>query len=209
MNNSLEGLIEEHTSLAHEMWWIIGIATGLVALLTARISISVMGFLVTARGGPALNDVILDRVVRGDVVWLHLLAIVLLSSLCILLLVLYPRAAPFLLWSCALVFFLRALCLPLTEFGMYADAVRIKGSSLTFGGDLFFSGHVAITSVLLYVLWNNVVVRCALFLLLAAIIAILIKGHLHYSIDIVAAPFFAYGACNMVRVMFPKFADFS
>ncbi len=208
MNNSFQELVEEHTALSREMWWIIGIATGLVALLAARISISVMGFLVTARGGPALNDLILDRVMRGDVLWLHLLAIVLLSSICILLLVLYPRSAPFLLWSCALVFFFRALCLPLTEFGMYADAVKIKGSSLTFGGDLFFSGHVAIASVLVYVLWKNVAARIALLLLLVAIIAILIKGHLHYSIDIIAAPFFAYGACNIIRVSFPKFADF-
>ena len=64
--------------------------------------------------------------------------------------------------------------------------------------DLFFSGHTA-TLVLCYLLTVNQTLKKA-FLIFAILTPIcLLIQHVHYSIDVVAAPFFAYGSYWLVK----------
>lgn len=202
MNTYIERLSREHASLAYEQWWVIGFGLGLAALVCARLLNAFMGMHVTTRGGPALNDIFLDAVTRIDVVWLHLFLSSVMYTLVIGVFVFLPRRAPFLLWTLVTIVLLRVCALPLTELGMYVDAVRID-SDYTFGGDLFFSGHVAIATAISYFYWDIRFMRVLTVGLLMLTIGTLIVGHLHYSIDIFTGLFVGYGATALVRNMLP------
>lgn len=65
--------------------------------------------------------------------------------------------------------------------------------------DLFFSGHVSAIALFYFLSDNKIVKR--LFLTLGIFIASLILlQHVHYLIDIVAAPFFAFFAVGIVKL---------
>ena len=80
------------------------------------------------------------------------------------------------------------------------DPVTIIFMSNTNGGyivkDLFFSGHVSAISLFYFVSNNVYIKRFLLFLAISVAILILIQ-HVHYTIDVVAAPFFAYLAYTL------------
>lgn len=65
--------------------------------------------------------------------------------------------------------------------------------------DLFFSGHISAIALFYFVAENKVIKR--IFLSLAIVIASLILlQHVHYLIDIVAAPFFSFLALKTVKI---------
>jgi membrane-associated phospholipid phosphatase len=206
MRAYFELLSAEHAAVAREQWWVVGFGLGLAALVCVRLLNAFMGMYVTTRGGPALNDIFLDAVTRVDVVWLHLFLSSVMYTLVIGIFVFFPRRAPFLLWTLVTVILLRVCALPLTELGMYVDAVRID-SEYTFGGDLFFSGHVAIATTLVYFYWDTPLLRALTLGMLTVTIGTLILGHLHYSIDIFTGLFVGYGAAALVRNMLPMIVE--
>lgn len=75
------------------------------------------------------------------------------------------------------------------------DPVTIFFMSKPDGGyivkDMFFSGHVS-TIVLFYFVSNNMIVKRLLLFLGILVSAMLLIQHVHYTIDIAAAPFFAF-----------------
>ena len=63
--------------------------------------------------------------------------------------------------------------------------------------DLFFSGHTATMSILYFTSIRpriRLLFLCSIFLVAACVLL----QHVHYSIDVVAAPFFAYGSFRIV-----------
>jgi len=85
--------------------------------------------------------------------------------------------------------------------------VEILGTGRVLTKDLFFSGHTA-TMVLLALTAPQRRLRVA-FLVLAACVAVLVLWqHVHYSIDVFVAPFFAYAAYRIVVLAHPS-ADLS
>ena len=75
--------------------------------------------------------------------------------------------------------------------------VEFFGGGKTLTRDLFFSGHTS-TTFLLFLLvpgkWLRVAYACATLLVGLCVVI----QHVHYTVDVVAAPFFAYGACSLV-----------
>jgi hypothetical protein len=58
--------------------------------------------------------------------------------------------------------------------------------------DLFFSGHTATTTILFLIVENKVVKRALAFLIPIIGVLVLLQ-HLHYTIDVLVAPFVAFG----------------
>jgi hypothetical protein len=75
------------------------------------------------------------------------------------------------------------------------DPVTILFMSKPDGGyivkDLFFSGHVS-TIMLFFFASNNKIIKRILLMLAITISILLLIQHVHYTIDIVAAPFFSF-----------------
>ncbi len=83
--------------------------------------------------------------------------------------------------------------------------VQFFGTGQTLTKDLFFSGHTA-TLFLLFLTAEKEKLKY-LFLFFTVIVgAAVLLQHVHYSIDVFAAPFFTYAAYRTVKLLRKKFA---
>lgn len=84
---------------------------------------------------------------------------------------------------------------PITAFFLNSVNVVTK--------DLFFSGHISAMCVYIYFAQNNFWKRYLMFItpILAAMI---LWQHVHYTLDIIAAPFFTYLSCKLIEKLHEK-----
>ena len=122
-----------------------------------------------------------------------------------------PRYILFSLKSLALLIAIRALFVSLTHVGIYPGNVDpgfgfFDGiySYLNFQTGFFFSGHTALPFLMALIFWDRMRVR-VVFMSLSFVFAVaVLLAHIHYSIDVLAAPFMAYGIFNIARRLFPQ-----
>jgi hypothetical protein len=77
---------------------------------------------------------------------------------------------------------------PIIELFFYSDRVIVK--------DLFFSGHVSML-VILAIVMKNVAIKYFLYATALVVAALLLIQHVHYTMDVVAAPVFSWISVNM------------
>jgi membrane-associated phospholipid phosphatase len=86
---------------------------------------------------------------------------------------------------------------PVTLLPLNDPFVQLFGQGNILEKDLFFSGHTA-TLFLLFLLMEKRILKVA-FLIFTLVVGIsVILQHVHYSIDVFAAPFFAYTSYRIV-----------
>jgi membrane-associated phospholipid phosphatase len=110
----------------------------------------------------------------------------------------------------ALFIVIRSIFVSLTHLGPFSQHVVIDPTKminlLGIGttADLFFSGHTGIPFLLALIYWKNVYLRW-IFLATSAIFAVsVLLGHLHYSIDVLAAFFITYTIFHMAQKFFEQ-----
>ncbi|MFA5942512.1 MAG: phosphatase PAP2-related protein [Candidatus Paceibacterota bacterium] len=120
-----------------------------------------------------------------------------------------PRYILFTLKSLALFIAIRALFMSLTHVGIHPGNIA-PGSGVfdsvysyfNFQTGLFFSGHTGMPFLMALIFWRTPRTR-NIFLLLSFIFAIaVLLAHIHYSIDVLAAPFIAYGIFKIAHYLF-------
>jgi hypothetical protein len=106
----------------------------------------------------------------------------------------------------------RAFFISLTHIGPYPTQMPPGPSNVgfwfyrmfTFQGNYFFSGHTGFPFLIALIFWNNTILR-RLFLILTFIFgASVLLAHVHYSIDVFAAPFIVYGVYVIAAKIFPQ-----
>jgi len=75
--------------------------------------------------------------------------------------------------------------------------VKYLGTGIQLNKDLFFSGHTATLFLLFLISENKILKRIFLICTIAVGLSVLIQ-HTHYTVDVIAAPFFAYGVYKIV-----------
>jgi hypothetical protein len=104
----------------------------------------------------------------------------------------------------ALSMFMLPLEAPLTMIPLADPFIEHFGDGQTLTKDLFFSGHTA-TSFLLFLTMKNKVLK-PLFLVICILMAsFVLLQHVHYTIDVIAAPFFSYGAYKISKFFEEKY----
>ena len=68
----------------------------------------------------------------------------------------------------------------------------------------FFSGHTALPFLMALVFWRRPPERVAFLVMSVTFAVAVLLAHIHYSIDVLAAPFMAYGIFEMARYFFPR-----
>ena len=122
-----------------------------------------------------------------------------------------PRRILFSLKALAIFNITRALFISLTHVGIYPgyiepsagifDSIYVYFNMHT---GFFFSGHTGLPFLLALIFWNKPVLR-KVFLLISLVFAIsVLLTHAHYSIDVLAAPFMAYGIFEITKYFFPR-----
>lgn len=128
------------------------------------------------------------------------------------LLIVHPRRLLFAMKAIALYIISRAFFFSLTHVGpyplAYSPGPHNHGYGLyhliTFQGNFFYSGHTAFPFLLALIFWDERYLRY-IFLFLSAFFGItVILAHVHYSIDVFAAPFIIYGMFAVTERLFPQ-----
>ena len=165
---------------------------------------------VEATSGPPLPDIILDSL---EPINLGLL-VVPLNRLCAAAIIMYPifirpTKAPFVLKAISLLLVIRAIAMSLTHLGLPVgripdEASMIHVEAINISKDLFFSGHVSFAFMGYLLLRKDKIVNYFLLTSTLVLSFAVLAMHLHYTIDVIAAFFFTYGAYMMAAYFFRK-----
>jgi hypothetical protein len=186
--------------------YVRSLIVSIILLISCLVVNFYAGTYATNRESSAVTDLVLSNVplmdvdqifVGGSVVfWIFVLGMLLLN----------PKKIPFTFKSIALFTIIRAGFLTLTHIGPFPTREALDPASIlnyfTFGGDLFFSGHVGLPFLLALVFWDNKLLR-TIFLVSTVVFAfVVLVGHYHYSIDVASAFFITYTIYHIARELF-------
>jgi hypothetical protein len=179
-------------------------------LLLVFLALSINKFFafIQARQGTPLNDPILNEITPYDMSVYIFVLIYLGLIIGLIYLIPFPMILLRVLQAYVMLVFIRVCTIfmfpfepsasiiplkdPLIDEFFYADNVITK--------DLFFSGHVATLFLLVLAVPNPVMKYLYIVVTLAVAILILIQ-HVHYSIDIIAAPVFAWICYRLTKML--------
>ncbi len=158
-----------------------------------------------------VGDLILDNIPVVDLNFIIIEAALIAIILSAIFVFSKPRYIIFALKLVAIFIIIRSLSISLTHVGIHPeniapglgffDSIYVY---LNFQTGLFFSGHTGLPFLMALMLWDNLRARY-LFLILSFIFGLsVLLAHVHYSIDVFAAPFMAYGIFEIARYLFRR-----
>lgn len=164
--------------------------------------------------GSVVTDILLDNLPVYDVSFMFFQGAFIFVLVLSAILAFEPKYIPFTLEASALFFVTRSFFMIMTHLAPpsvayynyvgYEEKVREVLFTATSGNDLFFSGHAGYPFLLGLVFWNVLPLRYFFFACSAAGSIAVILGHLHYSIDVFAAFFIAFGIFEAAKRFFKK-----
>jgi hypothetical protein len=183
--------------------------------LLALILVTLSNFLnfIERRNGVILNDPVLNLFDPVDLTWLTFGLIYVSLIAAIIFFSKKPQLLLLAFQSYILMIILRMIAMHLVSLNPPEKMIPLNDPLVEFFGtgqlltkDLFFSGHTA-TLFLLFLLADLKSLK--IFFLISTItlaISVLLQ-HVHYSIDVLAAPFFAYGSFKLIEKLRQKFSS--
>jgi len=183
-------------------------ALGLVFLGISLIANYVAGLYATRLASNAVTDFFLDILPVFDIDGFFIYGAIAMLICVLLLVARRPEYFPFVSKAVALFVLTRALFMAVTHLGIIPEGILLPSDNpirwITFGGDLFFSGHVGMPFLMALIFWREKTIRY-IFIAVSIIFGVVVLlGHFHYSIDVFAAYFITYGVADMAKVFFTK-----
>lgn len=160
----------------------------------------------------SVSDIILDHIPPIDLSFIFIYGYLIVIAI-IFLYPLFFKTKQFsrVVSQFSLLVLIRSFFISLTHLGMPAD--KILGNwprfydFMVFRNDLFFSGHTAVT-FLGYLLFRKDKFFGKFFLIATIVMAATaLLVHAHYSIDVFAALFIAYGSYKIGELVFKKIKE--
>lgn len=181
----------------------LNVCASLLLLKVSYETAKIAGIFATKNASNPVNDIVFLHVPYVDTSFIHGDISFFLYDCRSVLFILFIQYTPFGAKALAAIIFLRSIFINLTQLGIPEGVVPIN-SYITFGGDLFFSGHVANMVMLGLIFWNIAIMRY-FFMGMAFVFGVsAVLGHYHYTIDVLSAPFFAYGTFIICKKIFYK-----
>ena len=162
----------------------------------------------TAKAGVAVEDIILSNIPMFNVDDLFVYGTFIVMTISAAVIFCYPKRIPFALKALALFIVTRSLFTLMTHLGppeaAYATDLGETIVRSFFGADQFFSAHTGMPFLGALALWYADR-RAALFFLTSSVFfaAIVLLGHIHYTIDVFSAFFITYGILHIAQLLLP------
>ena len=216
----MQKIHERYKVLFKDKKFLMPFISGLLLLGVSMVINYYASMYAVERASSSVTDIILSNIpvfdvdaafVIGPIVFWIAIFIIGLSD---------PRKIPFVLKNIALFVIIRSFFITLTHIGPFPDHTIIDTvAGLTWlhnfsnsnnfflfsaGGDLFFSGHTGLPYLMALVFWEHKAWR---ILCLASAVffgAVVLMGHLHYSIDVASAFFITYAIYHLGLKLFKK-----
>jgi membrane-associated phospholipid phosphatase len=182
----------------------------LIVLATVLYSLTTFLNFIEARQGIILPDPLLSHFKPINLTWLIFGLIYLSLILAVYDLSKYPGQLLFTLQAYSLLVVVRIAAMYVMPLNPPPDMIPLNDPFVQYFGtgrlltkDLFFSGHTA-TIYLLFLTAQNKKLKL-LFLSCTVVIGLsVLLQHVHYSIDVFAAPFFTYCAFSAIHYFYKK-----
>lgn len=163
-----------------------------------------------------VGDLILSNTRTFDVDFIIIQGALIVLFLIVLLILLKPKYISFVAKSVAMFVFIRSLFITLTHLGAYPNQIQFSLDSFGFGlynlifyskNDFFFSGHTGLPFLMALIFWQEKFWRRIFFIITGAMGTSVLLAHLHYSIDVFAAPFITFSIFTLSKYLFKKDFD--
>jgi len=132
-------------------------------------------------------------------------------ALSVILVLAKPQYLLFTLKAGAIFIATRAMFIAVTHIGIYPGQINpdvgffdriYTGLGLEAG--FFFSGHTGLPLLMALILWNKKFWRYAYIILSIVFGIAVLFAHIHYTMDVLAAPYMTYGIFKMSQYFFPE-----
>ena len=200
-------MTSHHKPYWHNKKFLRSVAVSLLFILASAIINFFAGTYAAERASSPVTDIILSNTRPRDLDGLFVYGAVFLGIMILAICLRRPRFIPFTGKAIALFVVVRSVFITLTHIGPFPTQIVITSTILdkfTFGGDLFFSGHVGLTFLMALIFWHKKILRLFFILLSAVFAVVVLLAHLHYTIDVVAAYFITYTIYHLAETFFKK-----
>jgi len=174
-------------------------------LIISLISLSNFLLFNELREGEVVADPVLNLFSPVNVTWLTFLIIYAGLIIAVIYLIKFPEqlSLAFLTYSItALMRLIAMYTLPLNPpvniIPLNDPFVQLFGTGNILLKDLFFSGHTSTLFILYLIIENKKLKTFFLLLTISVAVCVLIQ-HVHYTVDVLAAPFFTYGSFILAK----------
>ncbi|MCX6754230.1 MAG: phosphatase PAP2-related protein [Candidatus Nomurabacteria bacterium] len=202
--------ISEYKNLFEHRQFLTSLGLSVVFLAISMIINFQAGTYATESASNSVTDIILSNIRVYDVDNYFVYGSFLFVLAIILVCLYKPERLPFTVKSIALFIVIRSIFITLTHLGPFPSQLIINSnlmSKISFGGDLFFSGHTGMPFLLSLIFWKDKWTRY-LFLSFSFMFAVVVLlAHLHYSIDVLSAYFITYTIFHIALYLFKKERD--
>lgn len=206
-------IVGRYRACAARQGYVAALVFSIVAFLGALAVNSYAIAFATDHASNGVTDLILSNIPVVDVDGVFVYSTFLAIGVTALILLSQPRRLPFALNALALFLLIRSGFTSLTHIGPFAPLTVDFGQTITrsfFGADFFFSGHTGMPFLAALSFWRDRALRYFYLGLSLCFAAIVLLGHLHYSIDVFSAFFITYTIFDLAKWLFPRdFALFS
>ena len=163
--------------------------------------------LIEQREGVVLNDPLLRLFNPIDLTWATFALIYASIILFLSNILKEPAKLMIAIQTYTLMVFLRGIAMYLTPFNapekiilLHDPFVQLFGKGEILTKDLFFSGHTG-TLFLLFLLVENKYLKTIFLAATILVGSAVLLQHVHYTVDVFAAPFVAYGSFRIIKVL--------
>lgn len=155
-----------------------------------------------------VEDIVLSNIPVFDVAWYFVYGMFALIAVITVQCLLHPGRIAFTLNALTLFIVIRCVFVSLTHLGPAVEQAAGQFSpgitKAFFGADLFFSGHTGSPFLMSLIYWHDPKLRYFFLAWSVFFGVVVLAGHFHYSIDVLAAFFITYGIYQIALYLFPK-----
>jgi hypothetical protein len=199
--------ISEYKKLLSNKQFLISAITALVFLGVALVINFYAGMYATEKASSSVTDVILSNTRAYDLDGVFVYGTFLMTFFIVFVGIYRPKRIPFVGKSVATFMIIRSAFVSMTHLGPFPTQIVIHSdllSKLSFGGDLFFSGHTGMPFLVALIFWENKIVRNILLCFSIGFAVVVLLAHLHYTIDVMSAFFITYTIFHICELLYKK-----
>jgi hypothetical protein len=203
----MEETIRLYRTLLGNRAYLRSLAEGAAFLAASTIAIFAAVTYATVHASNYVTDFVLSRVGPFNVRFLFIYGTFTAFIITASLLAWRPNRVPFALKAMALFLLVRAVFVALTHMAPSPIDPQKPApffNSIFYGSDLFFSGHTGLPFLAALAFWHIPQWRMFYLVLTGFFGSVVLLGHYHYSIDVLAALFITHGVFQISCWLFAR-----